>query len=107
MIRVLCPADERVGLQVSVVAALLCAAAFGAPVFAATPGNSPAESNTGLEEIVVTAEKRESTVQATPISITALSAADLSQENITTVEDLVGKVPGLSLRTAAPVRLLL
>jgi len=32
------------------------------------------------KEIVVTAEKRESTVQATPISITALSATDLAQE---------------------------
>jgi iron complex outermembrane recepter protein len=51
---------------------------------------------------VVTAEKRDSTVQATAISITALSAADLSQENIESVEDLVGKVPGLSLRTAGP-----
>ena len=65
-------------------------------------GNTPAENNTGLEEIVVTAEKRESTVQATPISITALSAADLAQENIENIEDLVGKVPGISLRTAGP-----
>src|SRR6202166_3560778 len=83
-------------------AALLCAAAVSAPALAAPAGNTPAENNPGLEEIVVTAEKRESTVQATPISITALSAGDLAQENITTVEDLVGKVPGISLRTAGP-----
>jgi iron complex outermembrane receptor protein len=68
------------------------------PVGAATPTKVGGE----LEEIVVTAEKRESTVQATAISITALSATDLAQENITTVEDLVGKVPGISLRTAGP-----
>jgi iron complex outermembrane recepter protein len=83
-------------------AALLCAATVSAPALAAPAGNTPAENNPGLEEIVVTAEKRESTVQATPISITALSAGDLAQENITTVEDLVGKVPGISLRTAGP-----
>jgi iron complex outermembrane receptor protein len=86
---------------VSAATALLCAAAFSAPALAAPASNTPTE-NAGLEEIVVTAEKRESTVQATPISITALSAADLSQENIATVEDLVGKVPGISLRTAGP-----
>ena len=82
--------------------ALTCAAGFSGAAFAAAPpGNAPAE-NTGLEEIVVTAEKRDSTVQATPISMTALSAADLQQQNIATVEDLVGKVPGISLRTAGP-----
>jgi outer membrane receptor protein involved in Fe transport len=102
MKEVLCAADERVVLRASIVASLLCAAAFVTPTLAAAAGSSPAENNAGLEEIVVTAEKRESTVQATPISITALSATDLAQENIVTVEDLVGKVPGISLRTAGP-----
>ena len=87
------------------IAALICATTWSAAAWAAGPaGNTPAENNTGLEEIVVTAEKRESTVQATPISITALSAADLAQENIENIQDLVGKVPGISLRTAGPVR---
>jgi outer membrane receptor protein involved in Fe transport len=55
-----------------------------------------------LEEIVVTAEKRESTVQATPIAMTALSGGDLTELNVATVQDLVGTVPGLSFRTAGP-----
>jgi len=88
-------------------AVLLCrpADAEPDPAAAAGPvGEAPAagSSKNELEEIVVTAEKRESTVQATPISITALSASDLSQQNIASVEDLVGKVPGISLRTAGP-----
>ncbi len=74
----------------------LSASVIAAP---ATPGPT---DNSGLEEIVVTAEKRDSTVQATAISITALSAGDLSQENIVTVEDLVGKVPGISLSHGRP-----
>jgi outer membrane receptor protein involved in Fe transport len=108
MKQVLCAADARAGICASITLALLCAATLSGPALAepagpATPsGTAPAENSPGLEEIVVTAEKRESTVQATPISITALSAADLQQENITTVEDLVGKVPGISLRTAGP-----
>jgi len=80
----------------------MCALTLSGTISAAPSGNTPAENNGGLEEIVVTAEKRESTVQATAISITALSAGDLAQENIVTVEDLVGKVPGISLRTAGP-----
>ena len=55
-----------------------------------------------LEEIVVTAEKRSSTVQETPISMTALSAADLSQKNLVTLESVAQSVPGVSMRTAGP-----
>jgi outer membrane receptor protein involved in Fe transport len=39
-----------------------------------------------LEEIVVTAEKRESTVQATPIAMTALSAGDLAEQNVGSIQ---------------------
>jgi iron complex outermembrane recepter protein len=90
-------------------AALLCGPAIADPdPAAAGPANTgaaataPKSSGGELEEIVVTAEKRESTVQATAISLTALSAGDLSQQNIQAPEDLVGKVPGISLRTSGP-----
>src|ERR1700693_224165 len=63
---------------------------------------APAGAAEELQEIVVTAEKRESTVQETPISLTALSGSDLQSQNITSVEDLAGAVPGVSLRTAGP-----
>jgi len=85
-------------IQAWMVLALPCAMAISASALAASPGGE----NAGLEEIVVTAEKRESTVQATPIAMTALSAGDLSQENITSLQDLVGAIPGISLRTAGP-----
>ncbi len=55
-----------------------------------------------LEEIVVTAEKRESTVQQTPISMTAISGDQLLRQGTQTVEQLVGNVPGISMRTAGP-----
>jgi iron complex outermembrane recepter protein len=83
------------------VPAILCAMTLSGSALAAPAGNAPAE-NTGLEEIIVTAEKRESTVQATPIAMTALSAGDLVGENITSIQDLVGAIPGISLRTAGP-----
>src|SRR5580658_101619 len=108
MKQLLCAADARAGIRAVVIFALLCAATLSGPALAepagpATPsGNTPAENSPGLEEIVVTAEKRESTVQATPISITALSAEDLTTENVFTIEDLAGAVPGVSMRTAGP-----
>jgi outer membrane receptor protein involved in Fe transport len=83
------------------VSSLLCAVAACGHAFAAPAAASPGDTS-GLEEIVVTAEKRDSTVQATAISMTALSAADLDQQNIHSIDDLVGNVPGLSARTAGP-----
>jgi outer membrane receptor protein involved in Fe transport len=86
-------------------AVLFCRPAAADPDLAAGPvGETPAAGpgKNELEEIVVTAEKRESTVQATAISLTALSAGDLSQQNVQVPEDLVGKVPGISLRTSGP-----
>ena len=53
-----------------------------------------------LEEIIVTAEKRETTVQNTPISLTAVSGQDIQARGLTDLADLVQSVPGVSLRTS-------
>jgi iron complex outermembrane recepter protein len=55
-----------------------------------------------LEEIVVTAEKRESTVQKTPISITAIAGEDLQARGLTSAQDLVRAVPGVAVSSAGP-----
>src|SRR5450755_2507465 len=99
MKRVLFSRYVRGVIQASMVLALPCAIVISASALAASAGSG---ENAGLEEIVVTAEKRESTVQATPIAMTALSAGDLTGENITSIQDLVGAIPGISLRTAGP-----
>jgi iron complex outermembrane receptor protein len=74
--------------------------------FAAATGRAasvaPPPDNSGLDEIVVTAEKRNSTVQDTSISMTALSGDQLLTQGITSVEDIAAKVPGVSIRTAGP-----
>jgi iron complex outermembrane receptor protein len=59
-------------------------------------------SGDSLEEIVVTAEKRQSTVQNTPMSITALSGDQLFARGIDSIEQIVQQVPGLSMRSAGP-----
>ena len=50
-----------------------------------------------IQEIVVTAQKRESTVQTTPISITALTGQDLQDRGITDITSIVQSVPGVSM----------
>jgi iron complex outermembrane receptor protein len=55
-----------------------------------------------LQEIVVTAQKRESTVQTTPISITALTGQDLQDRGITDITAIVQSVPSVSMRTSGP-----
>jgi iron complex outermembrane receptor protein len=55
-----------------------------------------------LQEIIVTAEKRESTVQSTPFSITAISGDVLLERGITNMEEIVQTTPGLSMRTSGP-----
>ncbi|QUD89836.1 TonB-dependent receptor [Phenylobacterium montanum] len=53
-----------------------------------------------LPELVVTAEKRSSTVQATPISITAVTATAMQERGVTSIAQLTGEVPGLSIRSS-------
>ncbi len=58
--------------------------------------------NNGIEEIVVTALRREMTLQETPISITALGAETLENLGADDFLDFVGSVPGLNVRDNGP-----
>ncbi len=85
---------------------LICAGLVSALCFAqgaaAADALPPASADNGLAEIVVTAEKFKSTIQDTPISISALSGDQLAAAGITTIETLAHDVPGLSMRSAGP-----
>jgi iron complex outermembrane receptor protein len=61
-----------------------------------------ADQGNALEEVVITATKRESTVQDTPISVTAISAADIANKGLTDFNSLAETVPGIAMRTAGP-----
>jgi iron complex outermembrane recepter protein len=84
--------------SVSGAVALLSAVMPDTSVFAATG----VDADNDLEEVVVTAERRESTVQDTAISMTAISGNALEAHGAQTVEDLIGVVPGVSARSAGP-----
>ena len=50
-----------------------------------------------IEEVVVTAERREANAQKTPLAITAISAAQLEQQGVRTATDLTNIVPGVQI----------
>jgi outer membrane receptor protein involved in Fe transport len=53
-----------------------------------------------LAEIVITATKRSSTVQDTPISVTAVSGAEILDRGLSDFRSLAQSIPGLSMRTS-------
>ena len=58
---------------------------------------SPVASFAQIEEIVVTAERREVSAQDAPVAVTALSPQDLEQKQIRNIRDLQHQIPNLSL----------
>ena len=66
------------------------------PVFAIDAAEVETSSAVGLGEIIVTAEKRESNLQRTPISISVASGQDLENRRIQSLADLAdGAIPSL------------
>lgn len=65
------------------------------------PAPGSATPDTGLAEIVVTAQRRSQSVQDVPIAVTALSGETLQANRVTNVTDLTGLAPGVTVRTSA------
>jgi iron complex outermembrane recepter protein len=63
---------------------------------AARAENPPADIE-GIQEIVVTAEKRSETLQSVPVSVTALTSGQLAQLKLDSPSDLVTQVPNLQV----------
>jgi iron complex outermembrane receptor protein len=68
----------------------------------ATDASSATTDTGGLSEITVTAEKFKSTIQNTPISISAFSGDQLTAAGLTRIQDIAHEIPGLSMRSAGP-----
>ncbi|MYG14284.1 MAG: Plug domain-containing protein, partial [Gammaproteobacteria bacterium] len=70
-------------------------------LFATTPLLLPFASNVAaeglIEEVVVTARKRDENLMDTPLSVSALTASDLSRFQVDDLGDLQNIVPNLSL----------
>ena len=63
----------------------------------AQPADSPSATGAVVKEIIVTAQKREQSLQKVPISITAIGADDLEARGLSNVKELQVAVPGLQI----------
>lgn len=66
---------------------------IASPVSAQENRSAPA-----LEEFLVTAEKREASLQDTPISISAFNTDDLEKYGISNLADMHFSVPNMAIR---------
>ncbi|WP_417461247.1 TonB-dependent receptor [Kordiimonas sp.] len=79
-------------------ASLSCIALMQAPALA----QEAADTDIMLEEIVVTAQKREQRLIEVPMAITAMSGTELEERGIDSIQDLSFAVPGLTMREDGP-----
>ncbi len=67
------------------------------PATALAQGMAPAaDPDTGIAEIVVTAQRREENLQDVPISVSAFGAKQIAEKGLTDVSRLEGLVPGFT-----------
>ena len=93
--------------RIALTAALAGTCALGSfPTWAADQGEADNTNRlqpaADLEEVIVTAEKRDSTVQKTPISLTAITGADLQAQGVTNLVEVAQQIPGVSFKTSGP-----
>jgi iron complex outermembrane recepter protein len=68
--------------------------------FAATTSSTSIGDAGGLEEVVVTAQRREESAQSVGIAMSVLSGASLAEKSITYINDLQNAVPSLQVEPA-------
>ena len=68
----------------------------------AESADTPESASAPLDEIIVTASKRASTVQDTPISISVVTGDDLLARGVVSLASLAQGTPGVSLKSEGP-----
>jgi len=88
-----------------IIAGGACASLLGAALDAQAqqaPSSGAAVESGALEEVVVTAERREENIQAVPITVQAFSADTMQERNLTDIHTLGSLTPGVNLDAGAP-----
>jgi iron complex outermembrane recepter protein len=62
----------------------------------ASAGSSPSAGLGGLEEITVTATRRETSLEETPLSLSVISAADIVRDRVVSMTDVAQQIPSLT-----------
>jgi iron complex outermembrane receptor protein len=84
-------------LTLALCATVAAVALTGSRTTLAQSDQPAATASTGLEEIVVTARRREERVQTVPLAVTAFSQATIEKNQIYEIHDLAQHVPSLAV----------
>ena len=88
-------------LKRGVAVGALAAAGLAAPALAQDAGQSADAADTaaatGVEDIIVTAQRRAESLQDVPMSITAVTAKDITAGAIRGIEEIAGRTPGFTV----------
>jgi outer membrane receptor protein involved in Fe transport len=79
---------------------LACASALPAAGLADTPTSPAAAAEPELAEIVVTATRRQESIDKVPVSITAFSQEKMDEQGVKSIEDVAKFTPGLTFAPA-------
>src|SRR5437762_2970598 len=61
------------------------------------PDLAPAQTPAGLEEVVVTARKRDESLHDVPVAVNAFSAADIQSAGIERPQDFIALTPNVTM----------
>ena len=61
-----------------------------------------ANANDDIEEVIVTASKKEQNIQDVPMSVQAVGAAELDKKNIKSLEDISNISPAVTFNNVGP-----
>ncbi|MEO0412431.1 MAG: TonB-dependent receptor [Pseudomonadota bacterium] len=68
----------------------------------AAPASAQSDNDLGLEEIVVTAQKRSESLQDVPISVSAFSSASLETKALTNIAEIAAFAPNVTIDNTSP-----
>ena len=83
------------------IAAILSGSSMGLS-YAADTGPTDTTDSEGIQEIVVTAQRRIESIQDVPITIQAITGDPLDQLNVTTFDDVLKHLPNVSFSNNGP-----
>ena len=87
--------------KLSLIAGTALALSLGADIHLAAAAEADTANKTvGVEELVVTAEKRPENIQDVPMSVSAFSGDSLTRSNIANIADLSRFTPSVSIQSS-------
>jgi iron complex outermembrane recepter protein len=87
-------------LLICVTAAAISSTVFAAPAAPPNGGADVGSATEGIQEIVVTAQKRDENLETVPVAISAYTSKERDLLGIETIQDFTNFTPGLAYSTA-------